>query len=330
MRLFLLACASFSLLAAADGGERQAVRLLAIGNSFSNNVLNQLPALAKAGGRTLEYAHCMFGGASLQQHWARVEIADKDPADLKGHYTRGSEDLGSLRTTLARKPWDVVTIQQYSWISHDPVTYRPFADKLVALIRAQAPQAGILMHQTWAYRNDDPRFAGGQAKERESADNQAEVARAHATAPGKMRTSVDMHQQVAAAYRGVAQELGLGLIPVGDAFALVEADALWGFTRDPAWDAKTAMAPALPDQSRSLHVGWTWKRKKDGEALALSYDGHHANAAGEYLGACVWYETLFHASPVGNPYRPASMPEAQARFLQEIAHQVAAGTPALR
>lgn len=28
-------------------------------------------------------------------------------------------------------------------------------------------------------------------------------------------------------------------------------------------------------------------------------DGHHANLAGEYLGACVWYEELFGDSVVG-------------------------------
>jgi hypothetical protein len=322
-RLAVLVLAITALLTSAEQAERQSVRLLAIGNSFSNNILNQLPALAKAGGRTLEFEHCMFGGARLEQHWARVEASEHEPVDPKTLYA----SKRTLRQALALKPWDVVTIQQYSFISHDPATYRPYADKLVGLIREVAPQATVMMHMTWAYRSDDPRFVS-VAKEQESQSNQAETIGAKA-APVEMRTSADMHRMVAAAYRSVAKDLGLGLIPVGDAFAQVEIDPVWGFVADASWDPKTAVAPALPDQSRSLHGGWYWKQK-DGKPVldadgkpVLGYDGHHANRAGEYLGACVWYEMLFHASPVGVDYRPAGMPEAQALFLQETAHRVA-------
>lgn len=327
----VLVLALSAALLAADGTERQSVRLLAIGNSFSNNVLNQLPALSKAGGRTLEFTHCMFGGASLEQHWARVEASAKDPADSKALYAGKL----TLAAALAKQTWDVVTIQQYSMISHNPATYRPYADKLLAMIREKAPQATVLLHETWAYRNDDPRFTAA-AKEQESESNQAEASRAKATTPADMRSSADMHRMVAAAYRGVAKDLGLGVIPVGDAFAAVELDPVWGFKADPAWSAKTAVYPAMFDQSRSLHAGWWWK-KKDGQPVldkegkpTLSYDGHHANKAGEYLGACVWYEVLFRASPVGNPYRPEGMGEEQAKFLQETAHRVAQAEAAAR
>jgi hypothetical protein len=324
LRPILLSLACIALIVAAEG-ERQSVRLLAIGNSFSANILRQLPSLAQAGGRTLEFAHCMFGGARLEQHWARVEASLRDPKDPKQLYAFKL----TLRETLAQKPWDVVTIQQYSFISHDASTYRPYADKLVSLIRESAPQATVLMHETWAYRSDDPRFVS-VAKDDESEANQAEKTGVASNTPADMRSSADMHRLVAAAYRSVAKDLGVGLIPVGDAFAAVEADPVWGFVADPAWNPKAAIAPALPDQHASLHVGWVW-REKDGKLLldkagkpALAYDGHHANKAGEYLGACVWYEVLFRASPVGVPYRPEGMSEEQALFLQETAHRVAA------
>lgn len=322
-RPVLLAIVLAAALCGADG-ERQSVRLLAIGNSFSADVLSQLPALAKAGGRNLEYQHCMFGGARLEQHWARVEATDKDPSDAKALY--GGKL--TLRAAVKLQPWDVVTIQQYSFISHDAATYRPHADKLVALIREGAPQAEIRMHQTWAYRNDDPRFVP-VAKAQESEANQAETTGAKAT-PDDMRSSQDMHRMVAAAYRSVAKDLGLGLIPVGEAFARVEADATWGFRADPAWDPKTAVFPSLPDQVKSLHVGWYWKQKdgkpvpgKDGR-IQPTYDGHHAGTAGDYLGACVWYAVLFRASPVGVTYAPQGMSPEQARFLQEAAMAVVA------
>lgn len=322
----LLLLAITALLATAEV-PRDSVRLLAIGNSFSANILNQLPALAQGGGKTLIYEHCMFGGARLEQHWARVEAAERDPTDAK-HLYQGKQGKWTLRNALVGQPWDVVTLQQYSFISHDPTTYRPFADKLVTLIRERAPQASIVMHQTWAYRSDDPRFVS-VAKAQEAEGNQAEAVGTTGT-PADMRTSADMHRMVAATYRSVAIDLGLGLFPVGDAFATAEADPVWGFKADPAWNPKLAVSPALPEQMGSLHVGWRWRWKdgkpvldKDGKPV-LGYDGHHANKSGEYLGACVWYEMLFRASVVGNPYRPEGMSEQQARFLQETAHQVVA------
>ena len=48
---------------------------------------------------------------------------------------------------------------------------------------------------------------------------------------------------------------------------------------------------------------------------------HHANLAGEYLGACVWYEILFGESAVGNSYVPKGLDTEYARFLQETAHK---------
>jgi hypothetical protein len=49
-------------------------------------------------------------------------------------------------------------------------------------------------------------------------------------------------------------------------------------------------------------------------------DGHHANAAGEYLGACVFYETLFHENVVGNAFVPPGIDAEYAGFLQKTAH----------
>ena len=53
-------------------------------------------------------------------------------------------------------------------------------------------------------------------------------------------------------------------------------------------------------------------------------DGHHANLAGEYLGACVWYEVLFGESVVGNSFVPPGLDKTHAHFLQETAHKAVA------
>ena len=290
-----------------DSSGGKTVRLLTVGNSFSQNATRYLEDLAKAGGHVLIHHPAVIGGATLAQHLEKAELHEKDPQDPRGFY--GSKL--SLRQELLAAPWDVVTIQQASLRSHDVASYRPYARQLHDYIRKYAPRAKVMMHQTWAYRRDDPRFAGKAAK------------------PGEPRTQEAMYQGLASAYRTIAAELGAPLIPVGDAFHRADTDPQWGYRPDTGFDFASARPPALPNQTHSLHTGWVWSKGKDGET-ALRMDGHHAGLAGQYLGACVFYETLFGDSVVGNAFVPEGLDPAYARFLQETAHEAAAGVVRLR
>ncbi len=276
-------------------GEPKTVRLLTIGNSFSANATRHLKDLSKAGGHTLIHNSLVIGGSSFQVH------ADKTKAEGKARlYTNGKD----LVANLTADRWDYVTIQQASIKSHDFSTYQPHAGFLRDLIVKHAPQAKLLIHQTWAYRVDDPRFAVQEPK------------------PGEPRTQEEMYRGLTAAYNRLATDFGAKIIPVGDAFFLADTDAKWGFKPDPKpFDAKTAKQPELPMQMHSLHVGWRWAKSKDGKKTTLGMDGHHANMAGEYLGACVWYEVLFGESAVGLAFIPKGLEAEFARFLQETAHE---------
>ena len=110
------------------------------------------------------------------------------------------------------------------------------------------------------------------------------------------------------------------LIPVGDAFHAANRNPKWGY-KVPAkpFDSKKAKQGELPDQTHSLNVGWAWKKQPDG-SMNLGMDGHHASAAGEYLGACVWYEVLFGKSVEGISFVPKGLDAGYARFLQSTAH----------
>jgi hypothetical protein len=130
-----------------------------------------------------------------------------------------------------------------------------------------------------------------------------------------------MYRGLTAAYDKIAAELGGKVIPVGDALYMADTDATRGYQTDITFDPKTAKQPALPNQTYSLHVGWRWAKSKDGKKTTLGMDGHHANTAGEYLGACVWYEVLFGDSAVGNSFVPKGIEPDYARFLQETAHK---------
>ncbi len=277
-------------------GKAKTVRILTIGNSFSRNATNYLDDLALAGGHTLIHNSLVIGGSSFQVH------ADKTKAEGKARlYSNGQDLIGNLTADK----WDYVTIQQASIKSHDFATFQPYASLLRDLIAKHAPPAKLMIHQTWAYRVDDPRFAVKAPK------------------PGEPKTQEEMYRGLTAAYDKLAAEFGAKIIPVGDAFFRADSDAKWGYRKDPKpFDAKKAKKSELPDQTHSLHVGWRWTTKSGKTTLVM--DGHHANMAGEYLGACVWYEVLFGESSVGLTFIPKGLDAEFAHFLQETAHQAVA------
>jgi hypothetical protein len=292
----------FLALCAAPLHAKKTVRLLTIGNSFSQDATFFLDDLAAADGNQLVLTTANVGGSPLELHWDKAELHEREPGNKEGVYSAG---LG-LKELLSAGPHDFVTIQQRSLSSHDVETYRPFAAKLRDYVKRYAPDAELLMHQTWAYRIDDPRF---------SAINPA---------AGEPRTQREMYDGLAQAYRTIAGELGIRQIPVGDAFLAADTDPKWGYKPDTSFDPKTARPPMLPNQMHSLHIGRVWKKNTAG-AESLSMDGHHASPAGRYLGACVWYEVLFETSCLGNKFVPPGLDADYARFLQETAHAAVVG-----
>jgi len=180
--------------AAAPAAPGKTVKLLTIGNSFSGNATHYLGDLAKAGGHTLVHQPMSIGGAAMEVHWTKIQANEKDPKDPAGLY--GTK---ALNATLQGGEWDYVTIQQASIKSHDVATYRPFATQLQEYVKKHAPKAELLLHQTWAYRVDDPRFS------------------AKAPAAGEPKTQEEMYTMLSGAYKTIAKELGVRRLPVGDA-----------------------------------------------------------------------------------------------------------------
>ena len=67
-------------------------------------------------------------------------------------------------------------------------------------------------------------------------------------------------------------------------------------------------------------MGYFWSDDK-----ALQYDHGHANVRGEYLGGCVWFESLFGKDARKIKFKPEGVEEPDAKFLREIAHRAASG-----
>jgi hypothetical protein len=286
------------LAAAQDKPQAKTVRLLTVGNSFSQNATKYLDRIVEADGNILVHHRCVIGGSGPDQHLAKAAIHEKDPADKAGLYTSGK----SLKQELLAEKWDVITIQQASIRSHDAANYRPAAKDLYDYLKKYAPGSEVVIHQTWAYRVDDPRFF-----------------RVPSAKPAEPKTQKEMYDGLSTAYRAIAKELGVRRIPVGDAFYAADTDPRWGYKPDPKFDPKAAKPADLPKQKHSLHVGHRWV--KTGGQASLQMDGHHASPAGEYLGGLVFYEFLYGRSAVGNRFRPEGVDADYARFLQETAHK---------
>ena len=274
------------------------VRLLTVGNSFADNALTYLPQLVEAAGHRLIVGRANLGGCTLERHWRHASAFEADPESTEGSpYGGGKYSLADL---LKKDRWDFITIQQVSYQSHDPATFKPYADKLYRYISERVPRAEILMHQIWAYRVDDPRF-GPENKGKEP------------------HTQVMMFQQVRETYLSVAARLGIDIIPSGDAMYRADTDLKWGFRPEAGFDPEKIKYPTLPKQKHSLHAGWSWRKQKSG-GRELTMDGHHASEAGKYLLGCVWFETFFGESAADLRFAPTGMAADYASFLRHTSH----------
>lgn len=137
-----------------QGALARTIRILAIGNSFSEDAVEQyLHELGEHDGVEMIIGNLYIGGCPLEKHWKNAE-ADK-PAyryrkiDLQNqsHWT----DNMKISTALTDEPWDYISLQQASGSSGIQETYEPYLKNLVAYIHNLAPKSKIVWHQTWAY-----------------------------------------------------------------------------------------------------------------------------------------------------------------------------------
>lgn len=128
------------------------MKLLSIGNSFSQDAQQWLHRIAVANGVELETTNLMIGGCSLETHWSHAN--DKEKAYYLEQNGVSTEQLVSLDEGLLLEDWDIITVQQVSNHSGQPQTFFPYLPSLVAYVREKCPAAKLYFHQTWAYEID--------------------------------------------------------------------------------------------------------------------------------------------------------------------------------
>ena len=132
------------------------MKILSIGNSFSQDAQRYLYRLAKKAGDNFKTVNLDIGGCTLRTHYLN---SLEDKAGYSFEYN--GEDVGlkvSIKQLLISDEWDVITFQQASHLSAHYETYTPYLEHLKEYVKKYCPHAKIYMHQTWAYEDGTERL----------------------------------------------------------------------------------------------------------------------------------------------------------------------------
>ena len=142
----------------ADVPDDGILKILAIGNSFSEDAMQMLYEIAQAEGKEqIVLGNMVIGGCSLNTHAKHTTSNEKAYTfyfNDKGFWN--TEDKCTLQAGIRRADWDIITIQQASNASGKANTYNQDIQTIVDYIHKNKanPGAKILWHMTWAYKLD--------------------------------------------------------------------------------------------------------------------------------------------------------------------------------
>ena len=132
------------------------MKILSIGNSFSQDAQRYLHRLAKKNGDCFKTVNLNIGGCTLRTHYLN---ALEDKASYGYEYNGDYPGLTlSIKQLLISDDWDVITLQQASHQSAHYETYTPYLEGLLEYIKKYCPNSKIYIHQTWAYEDGSERL----------------------------------------------------------------------------------------------------------------------------------------------------------------------------
>lgn len=202
------------------------MKLLSIGNSFSQDAQEWLHQIAVANGVDLETTNLMIGGCSLETHFNHIH--DGESAYYLEQNGKSCERTVTLPEGLALDEWDVVTVQQVSSHSGRPQTYVPYLQALVAFVKEKCPKAKIYFHQTWAYEIDSE----------------------HGDFPYYNRDQKEMYRRIGDCTEMVRRMIGADILPSGPVVQYLRENA-------PEFDYKNG---GLSLNRDGFHLSWDYGR----------------------------------------------------------------------
>ena len=176
------------------------IRILAIGNSFSQDAFGHLHNVAKEFSLDVETVNLYIGGCDLARHHKNM-VEDLEEYEYEKNAVM--LHMSTIDAALAEGDWDYISFQQVSHATGKPATYAPYLTELVAHVREKCPKAELLLHETWAYEWDSTH--GGFAFYEND--------------------QVKMYNKLYNAYCAAAHRHGLHIIPSGEVVQAVRGVA---------------------------------------------------------------------------------------------------------
>ncbi len=148
--------------AVATKSDKNVLKVLSIGNSFSNNALTYFYEIAKSAGYDeVVLGVAYIGGCTLQTHMSQYN-GNKTGYEYRKNTTGAwvvspSYDLKSI---IKDERWDYITLQQGSSASGQADTFEPYLEQLIKAVNDNKTnsKAKFLWHTTWtftsAYKRD--------------------------------------------------------------------------------------------------------------------------------------------------------------------------------
>lgn len=171
------------------------IKVLAIGNSFSQDATRYLYQIARAEKVDMKVVNLYIGGCPLSYHYSNIFSEEKKYIfELNGMSTGISMSLKDGLLNESWTGWDFVTMQQVSNLSPDYNTFIPYIKELSDYVRKLSPKAKQMIHQTWSYEEGSKRL----------------------TEELGYKNQLDMFNDVKSAYDKAAEEIGAEVIPSGE------------------------------------------------------------------------------------------------------------------
>lgn len=146
---------SIVIMAAGQVKYPQTVKILSIGNSFSQNALFYLYDMGESAGVNLVIGNLYYSGSSLEIHENNARKNLKAYSYQKWSSQGMTKEMDkTMKEVLLDENWDYITFQQSSEYSGLYDTFQPHLNYLIDYVKSMRPDAKLALNMTWAYAED--------------------------------------------------------------------------------------------------------------------------------------------------------------------------------
>lgn len=186
------------------------IKMLSIGNSFSQDALYYFRGIANEAGIDVDVWHMCIGGCSLERHYNNM-MGDMAIYNFSVNGERRPD--AALSEVIETEQFDIITIQQVSHASGLYSSFHPYIDGLTDYIRQHQPNAKLWLHKTWAYEKDSSHSGFTQYAKQQDV----------------------MYTAICNVYKRIAEEIKAdGIIPSGDVIQTLRGTPEFNYPQEPS------------------------------------------------------------------------------------------------